>query len=208
MNKEESLYSNVLEKLKIIEYFQILDKAKVYSFIDFTDNKSDILTYFDIILGIVSEEGPLWDKYKTMTGTCFVNEIRFENGTICIPECFVDIHQEIKVLVIELLKVASLTITDGSTMIPIQLFLCYYRNGKDVCPMHDHKCRQITLSIGKDRLMTVDGEDGVKKMNLYNGSVIYLHREKHGILKEDSVEGNRLSLNLFYTTSVEMDLVQ
>ncbi len=183
-----------------------MEKGKVYPLIDFTNDiqiKSNILTYFDIILGIVSEEGPLWEKFKTRIGTRFINEIQFENKGIVIPPCFIDIHHEINILVIELLKVANLTITDGSVIIPIQLFLCYYRNGKDICPMHSHKCRQITLSIGADRVMTVEN----KKMNLYNGSVIYLHKEKHGILKEDSVEGNRLSLNLFYTTSSEMHSV-
>jgi len=184
-----------------------MEKGKVYPLIDLIEDvqiKSDILTYFDIILGIVSEEGPLWQKFKTRIGTRFVNEISFNNGTIGIPGCFVDIQNEISVLVTELLRVAHLTVTDSSTMIPLQLFLCYYRNGKDVCPMHSHKCRQITLSIGSDRVMTVES----KKMDLYNGSVIFLHKEKHGILKEDSVEGNRLSLNLFYTTTNERDSVQ
>jgi hypothetical protein len=185
-----------------------MEKGKVYSLTDFIDNvatKTKVLTYFDIIMGIVSEEGPLWNKFKTRIGTRFVNEIRFGSGSeILIPSCFVDIQHEILVLVQELFKVAEKTVADGSTMIPLQLFLCYYRNGKDVCPMHSHKCRQITLSIGSDRIMTV----GSAKKNLHNGSVIYLYREKHGILKEDSNENNRLSLNLFYTTSVERDSVQ
>ena len=187
-----------------------MEKGRVYPLVDFIDDietKSSILTYFDIILGITTEEGLLWNKFKTRIGTRYVNEIRFtgleifgHGPQISIPACFTDIQNEITVLVRELLRVAQLTITDGSKMIPLQLFLCYYRNGKDVCPMHTHKCRQITLSIGSDRIMTV----GNNKINLYNGSVIFLHTEKHGILKEDSVEGNRLSLNLFYTTSSEM----
>jgi len=188
-----------------------MDKGIVYSLIDFIDDietKTNVVNYFDIILGIVSEEGPLWDKFKTRIGTRFVNEIQFDraidNIAMIIPECFRDIYSEIFILVHELLKVARKTITDGSDMIPLQLFLCYYRNGKDVCPMHSHKCRQVTLSIGSNRTMTINSE----KKNLYNGSVIYLHKEKHGILKEDSNEGNRLSLNLFYTTTSEMDPVQ
>jgi len=184
-----------------------MEKGKVYPLIDFIDDantKSIVLTYFDIILGIVSEEGPLWDKFKTRSGTRFVNEIQFGYGSeIIIPACFIDIQHEILILVHELLKVAQKTITDGSTMIPLQIFLCYYRNGKDVCPMHSHKCRQITLSIGSKRIMTVNKD----KKTLYNGSVIYLYRENHGILKEDSNEDNRLSLNLFYTTSAELDSV-
>jgi hypothetical protein len=158
-----------------------MEKGIVYPLIDFVENKSEILTYFEIILAIVSEEGPLWDKYKTRSGLRFVNEIRFDFGKytgIIIPECFLDINKEITVLVSELLKVAQITITDDSKIIPLQLFLCYYRDGKDVCPMHSHKCRQITLSIGADRIMTI----GTTKKNLYNGSIIYLYKEKHGIL--------------------------
>ncbi len=184
-----------------------MEKGEVYPFIDFIDDitvKSNLLTYFDTILGIVSEEGPLWSKYSTRSGTRFVNEIQFKRSVIKIPECFKDVSTEIALVVSELLQLAKLTITDGATIIPLQLFLCYYRSGKDVCPMHSHKCRQLTLSIGADRVMTV----GKRKVNLSNGSVIYLHTEKHGILKEDSVEGNRLSLNLFYTTSSEMQGVQ
>lgn len=185
-----------------------MEKGKVYSFIDLIDDiniKSNALTYFDIILGIVSEEGPLWNKFKTRLGTRFVNEIQFDDsGQILIPLCFIDIQREITLIIQELLRIARNTITDGSTLIPLQMFLCYYRNGKDVCPMHSHKCRQITLSIGSDRIMTV----GSTKKNLYNSSVIYLHKERHGILKDDINEGNRLSFNLFYTTSSEMDSVQ
>lgn len=202
---------------KILKYFKPsyghqtiinkMERAKIYDLIDFIEDpqtKSNILTYFDLVLGITSEEGKEWNEYKTRSGTRFVNEIQFDQGQIIIPGCFSDINKEIETLVLELLKVARLTVIDGSEMIPLQLFLCYYRNGNDVCPMHSHKCRQITLSIGADRVMTV----GSKKINLYNGSVIYLNTEKHGILKEDSVEGNRVSFNLFYTTSTELQGVQ
>jgi hypothetical protein len=192
-----------------------MERAKLYDLIAFIEDpqiKTNILTYFDIVLGITSEEGKEWNEYRTKSGTRFVNEIGFNHtsfGTgIIIPACFDDIRQEITTIVSELLKVAKCTITDGAEMIPLQLFLCYYRNGNDVCPMHSHKCRQITLSIGADRVMTVGSSGGNKKINLHNGSVIYLNTEKHGILKEDSAEGNRVSFNLFYTTSTEMQGVQ
>lgn len=187
-----------------------MEKGTVYQFTDFiedADTKSKMHMYYDIILGIVSDEGLLWNKYNTRLGTRFVSEISFGHitggGHIGIPKCFKDVQNEITILIQELLIVASKTITDGSVLIPIQIFLCYYRNGKDVCPMHSHKCRQITLSIGSDRTMTV----GKTKKMLNNGSIIYLHGEKHGILKEEET-GNRLSFNLFFTTSNEKDSVQ
>lgn len=189
-----------------------MEKGMAYTFTEFIDDdqvKIDIVTYFDNILKIVKEEGPTWVKFKTRSGIRFINEIQFEENLV-VPSCFVSIHDEITVLVTELVRLAYFTITDGSDIIPLQLYLCYYRNGNDICPMHSHKCRQITLSIGSDRIMTVNS----RKVNLYNGSVIFLHGEKHGILKdivsmesgltELGFEENRLSLNLFYTTSTEM----
>jgi hypothetical protein len=157
-----------------------------------------------VILGIVSEEGPSWSKFNTRSGTRFVNEITFTDDGVVVPECFSDISAEVVVVVTELCNVAKLSIADGSALIPLQVYLCFYRDGSDLCPMHSHKCRQITLSIGADRIMTV----GTTKTTLYNGSVIYLHTEKHGILKDGSGSGNRVSFNLFYTTTSEMQGVQ
>jgi hypothetical protein len=187
-----------------------IEKGKVYDLIDFVegDLRTIFYTYFDIILGIVSQEAISWDKYKTRSGIRYINEITFpftKRPIVWdIPECFHDIKNPVDSIVRQLLQLARITITDGSELIPLQLFLCYYRNGNDVCPMHSHKCRQITLSIGADRIMTV----GSKKIKLHNGSIIYLNTEKHGILKEDNVEGNRISFNLFYTTTSEMQGVQ
>jgi hypothetical protein len=187
-----------------------MEKGKVYSLIDFiksTSIKSIIYDSYEIILAIVSENYQEWEKYRTRSGSRYINQITFDLGTknigFGIPLGLHDVENEVGIIVQELLNLAKLTIND-SKLIPIQLFICYYRDGDDVCPMHKHKCRQITLSIGDDRNMTV----GTKKVKLYNGSVIYLHTEKHGILKDESSKGNRLSFNLFYTTSDELDSVQ
>lgn len=177
-----------------------MEIGKVYSLIDLS-NKPYFSTYFEIILGIASIEGPQWHLYRTRAGVRFVNEISFNQGNIVIPESLMDIHDQIHEIVSDLLNLARQTIKDNSILIPLQIFICYYRNGKDVCPMHSHKCRQITLSIGDERDMTVDNH----KCKLFNGSVIYLHRNKHGILKENSNVKNRISINLFYTTSSELD---
>lgn len=181
-----------------------MEIGKVYSFIDLIENTALILnlfTYFEIILAIASMEGPQWHIFRTRSGVRFVNAITIHNGNLIIPDSLMDIHDQLYEIVIELFKLARKTIKDNSEFIPIQVYICYYRDGKDVCPMHSHKCRQLTLSIGSDRKMTIDKS----KHNLYNGSIVYLHRNKHGILKEDPNVKNRISINLFYTTSFELD---
>jgi hypothetical protein len=189
-----------------------METGKVYSFIDLVDSielKNDIFTYFDLILAIASTEALSWNKYNTRHGTRYVNEIAINQGIytrLTIPVCFADISDIISKIVFQLLQVARSTITDGSELIGLQIYLCYYRDGQDVCPMHSHSCRQLTLSVGDDRIMTVRA----KKINLYNGSIIYLHKEKHGIPKcepNKSTNGPRLSFNLFYTTSNEQEPV-
>lgn len=57
-----------------------MEKGVVYSFIDLIDDieiKLNLYTSFDIIIGIVSKEGPSWNKYNTRIGTRFINEIQF-----------------------------------------------------------------------------------------------------------------------------------
>jgi len=66
--------------------------------------------------------------------------------------------------------------------------------------MHKHSCRQLTLSLGSSRVMKVNSQD----IMLNHGDLIYLHGQKHGIPKSLEVQVSRLSLNLFFTTSTEL----
>jgi len=78
---------------------------------------------------------------------------------------------------------------------PIQCFLCMYEGSRNICPVHSHDWRQVTLSLGAARTMTV----GDKKLLLHHGDVILLGGEKHGIeMGIDRSVGPRISINLFY----------
>ncbi len=141
-----------------------IQKAIVYNIFDYIEDpeiKNSIYDYFNTIISIVSVKALDWNKFRTRSGSRYVNEIRFGTKTatgihLGIPIELSCIMSELTIVVQELLKLAKLTITDNSELVPIQLYLCYYQDGNDVCPMHKHKCRQITLSLGSDRDMTVN----------------------------------------------------
>ncbi|CAE7265492.1 unnamed protein product [Symbiodinium natans] len=46
----------------------------------------------------------------------------------------------------------------GHAVVPMQAFLCLYEDGQDACPNHVHDCRQLTLSLGAERFVAVEGE--------------------------------------------------
>ena len=87
-------------------------------------------------------------------------------------------------------------------IIPIQLYMCYYADGSDSCPAHRHECRQLTLSLGAPRVLTVDG----KHRLMEHGQAILLHKHKHGVPRQKTSDAPRASLNLFFTVAAEVDL--
>jgi hypothetical protein len=166
-----------------------MERAKVYKL------GSEFDHLLSIILGVVSEEFQKWDTFKTRSGMRYVNELLIDKGkdnlAIIVPECLVDVHRELIGVVKELIKWANKT--TNSPIMPFQVYLCYYRDGNDVCPMHSHPFKQITLSIGSERTMKVEN----KQVKLESGTIIFLDGEKHGILSHNTT-GHRLSMNLFY----------
>ncbi len=186
-----------------------MEQGKVYNIMDFIDADLHykMLKCFDLILKTISENTNGWKKYpprsksvRLVTSILLSDCDAYDGGCqMIIPECLISMQGMLNDIIQELWILAQLTITDSSRMIPIEIFLSYYRDGKDTCPMHSHKYRQITLSIGADRTMIV----GSKKIKLSNGSVIFLNKERHGI-PEEKESGNRLSFNMFFTTDSEM----
>ena len=100
----------------------------------YTDITNSELTRISNILNLL---GSSWPVYRAKTGTRHVESV----DPMFVPEKY----KFLSVLIDNLLLIANSTITDGSHLIPIQLFLCYYSNGDEICPMHKHSCRQLTL---------------------------------------------------------------
>ena len=149
------------------------------------------LNELNAINEILTEVGQGWSQYKVRSGKRFVESINPTN----IPGHYGYLRN----IVNKMLSIANDTITDGSKLVPIQLYLCLYTDGEDLCPGHRHSCRQLTVSLGTPRIMSV----GPNEILLEHGSVIFLHGQKHGIPKMTS-SGKRISLNLFFTTTSEM----
>jgi len=169
-----------------------MEEEKVYSILDLSSNET-IFHHLEMTKALLSTDALEWPVYSTRYGKRHVNEIELnalESYTF-------------SPLLTDLLKFANRTVKSGY-MIPIQLFVCYYKDGNQVVPSHSHPCRQITLSLGEDRTMRIINKKGKKvDLTLYNGSVLYLHGQKHSIIKEKDIHKDRISFNLFFTTSEE-----
>jgi len=154
-------------------------------------NLFDETTDLNEIIQKLNNIGPNWSLIKTRTSTRHIESID--------PKFIPLQYSFLNNIIYNMLIIANQTITDNSKMIPIQLFLCFYKSGSDHCPMHKHQCRQLTLSLGSERIMKVSS----KEIILDSGSLIYLHGQMHGIPKNSDL-GPRISLNLFFTTTSEM----
>mmetsp|Transcript_54446 Transcript_54446/g.74420 ORF Transcript_54446/g.74420 Transcript_54446/m.74420 type:complete len:731 (-) Transcript_54446:238-2430(-) len=92
--------------------------------------------------------------------------------------------------------------TPQDSVRPIQCFLCLYERTTDSCPEHRHNCRQLTMSMGAPRTLTVEGQ----AVAMRHGDVVVLGGEQHGVPRV-SVDGQssnkkpRISINLFYATA-------
>eukprot|EP01065_Artemidia_motanka_P014848 TRINITY_DN1867_c0_g1_i2.p4 TRINITY_DN1867_c0_g1~~TRINITY_DN1867_c0_g1_i2.p4 ORF type:complete len:122 (+),score=47.11 TRINITY_DN1867_c0_g1_i2:361-726(+) len=82
----------------------------------------------------------------------------------------------------------------------MQCFLCLYEDGDDVCPPHRHDCRQATLSLGAERVLTVEGS----RVTTEHGDILLLDGERHGVPQQRAATGPRISINLFYTTDADL----
>jgi hypothetical protein len=104
-------------------------------------------------------------------------------------------------VVFEMMGIVASLCPANEIMMPIQMFLNYYPDGGNNCPMHRHGCRQITVSIGSDRLFKINS----KTYTLTCGNYVVLYNQLHGVPKQENV-GERMSLNLFYCHSGDTDV--
>jgi hypothetical protein len=73
------------------------------------------------------------------------------------------------------------------------IYLNYYENGNDWCPMHSHPgTMQLVISFGATRTLKV----GTKLYSMTNKSAILFGSSSHGIEKDDTQEG-RISIAVF-----------
>eukprot|EP00053_Salpingoeca_punica_P015887 m.147342 g.147342 ORF g.147342 m.147342 type:complete len:364 (+) comp16826_c0_seq1:36-1127(+) len=96
--------------------------------------------------------------------------------------------------------------TPADPVLPLQCFLCYYRTNSDTCPAHTHHCRQITLSLGGARTLTVEGSP----VRLSHGDILVLNGENHSVQPERGAAAaaavsERISINFFFATRSDFE---
>lgn len=160
-------------------------------------NKEE-LSLYEPLIETLFVSGPTWNDYKTRTA----NRKFISLDPLNLLE-----YDFLHPIVYKILECSVLSISDqNDNIIPIQLFVNYYENGKHSTPMHAHGCRQLTLAFGAPRPLKVN----TKNYILEPGEAILLNGQKHGVPKVDEKDvffnSPRISFNLFYTTTKEMRL--
>lgn len=166
---------------------ETLEKNKIYNILD----EEIQLVYYQLL-----EYVETWFRFKTRTSKRQIISFLYTNNNIVVPEEYSFIMYVIR----KLEECARNTIDDSSDPIFLEMFVNYYQDGNYSTPMHRHRCRQITLSLGTKRILKVN----TKNVTMDSGDIIFLHQEKHGILKDSSIEP-RISFNLFFTTTKEKE---
>ena len=154
-------------------------------------NEETQLVYLQLL-----EFTSLWFPCKTRTSKRQIISFLYNNNKIIIP----GMYSFIQPLINKVEESARNTIIDSSEPIFIEMFINYYQDGNYSTPMHRHQCRQITMSLGTKRTLKVNTKD----VEMNHGDLIFLHQEKHGVLKDSSTEP-RISFNLFFTTTNEKE---
>ena len=137
--------------------------------------------------------GPTWDNFKTRTAN--------RKFVSFIPDLMPLEYTFLKPMVDKILTAASNTSEDQ--IIPMLMFINYYKDGSHSTPIHKHGCRQITVSFGCPRILKVN----TKNIVLETGDAIFLNKQRHGVPSVDKNDAffdvPRISFNLFFTTSKE-----
>lgn len=100
-----------------------------------------------------------------------------------------------------LTALAERSLHEGECLAIIQLLLNRFQDGGDDVKPHWHRCRQICLSIGADRGLSVGKEGEIQVMR--NGDCMPLDQEWHAVPAVQSVGKPRLSVCLFYGSTAE-----
>ena len=73
-------------------------------------------------------------------------------------------------------------------------YINYYRDGNDFTPIHNHPSTiQLVISLGATRTLTV----GTKTLSMNSGDAVIFGVQKHGVPKDLSVSGGRISIATF-----------
>eukprot|EP00812_Abedinium_dasypus_P008587 NODE_2339_length_953_cov_268.695991.p1 GENE.NODE_2339_length_953_cov_268.695991~~NODE_2339_length_953_cov_268.695991.p1 ORF type:complete len:285 (-),score=84.21 NODE_2339_length_953_cov_268.695991:97-897(-) len=94
----------------------------------------------------------------------------------------------------------------GDVVFPIQLYVNRYNDGRNYTRVHAHYCRQLTVSLGNERALDVEGPGipGRQRLRLRTGDVVLLDGQLHGVVEDSAAVGLRFSLNLFYCTAEDL----
>eukprot|EP00929_Paragymnodinium_shiwhaense_P091666 TRINITY_DN51565_c0_g1_i1.p1 TRINITY_DN51565_c0_g1~~TRINITY_DN51565_c0_g1_i1.p1 ORF type:complete len:323 (+),score=50.77 TRINITY_DN51565_c0_g1_i1:205-1173(+) len=138
-------------------------------------------------------ESPAWKEYETRTTKRHVDSWTFNGDTTTPPPPHLRFAEGLVRKLIARLQEAD----PHDEIVPFQAFLCMYEDGNSACPNHRHDCRQLTLAMGDDRDMFVDGQ----RIRTKHGDCLVLDGEEHGVPAQRSKSCNaRASINLFYST--------
>ena len=145
--------------------------------------------------------GPTWYCYKTRTANReYISiPVHLLNNVCYIPTEY----KFLELIVDSIVRSCIHYIGHNDKIIPIQMFVNYYANGKHSTPTHAHGCRQLTVSFGCPRILKVNS----KIVVLESGEGIFLNQQKHGVPKMEEnnpfFDTPRISFNFFFTTEKE-----
>lgn len=160
---------------------------------------SDNLNTLDNPLKTLFNSGPTWENYKTRTANRkYLTFPVFLNG----GTCYVPSEYKFLELIVDSIVQTCIYHVDDK-IVPIQMFVNYYKNGEHSTPGHAHGCRQITVAFGCPRTLKVNSRNIV----LESGEGIFLNQQKHSVPKlnenDPFFDQPRISFNFFFTTEKE-----
>jgi len=140
-------------------------------------------------------ESPGWRELQTRTARRMCDgSYTFNGDPFAAPPAHLQFAQGLIQKLVGHLQSSNPT----SQVLPLQAFLCLYEDGEDACPNHVHDCRQLTLSLGADREVTVEGQ----RVMMRHGDILVLDGERHGVPAQKTKSSqSRVSINIFFTTS-------
>jgi len=141
-------------------------------------------------------DNPNWKELETRTSRRLCDQYTFDGQRKTNPPP----HLRFVNSIVQRLLDREQANRGNGEVVPLSCFLCLYEDGDDSCPNHTHDCRQLTLSLGDERTLNVEG----KSYRMKHGDVITLDGERHGVpmLRQAPCQP-RVSLNLFFTTVLD-----
>ena len=136
-------------------------------------------------------ESPGWRELQTRTARRMCDgSYTFNGDPFAAPPAHLQFAQGLIQKLVGHLQSSNPT----SQVLPLQAFLCLYEDGEDACPNHVHDCRQLTLSLGADREVTIEGQ----RVMMRHGDILVLDGERHGVPAQKTKSSqSRVSINIF-----------